>query len=295
MTNAHMGSIFGNMLRPRSVQPPGGPPTQAVQPRPITPAPIPVPKVPVTQPQSNDLDTLPGWNLTGKGPLLHGLLESNLSGLGDPAKDFWTDQFEELSDPNDPRYAKGINEQYISRDWTNKGEGNDARSVRYTPKTGSWLEQLNNKYNGIIKTDYNTHGGGAPAKHSIDYSKLPTTRFGAADKIMRVTPENRGKLINKDMIYNDPNYGWITSSGNYKSGNEWVGQALMAATTAGLGGLFPALSPIISGIKGAGAIGSGKPPWSALAGAAGSYFGLPSWAKAIPGMAINQMTKPKKP
>ena len=209
---------------------------------------------------------------------------------GSVAPGLWDDMEEIYSD--NPDWDKGINEQYITRDWKGDGEGQHAQSVRFRPRQGSFLERLNNTHQGALAFGEDLPGQD-PNSHRIDWSKLPQTRFGPANKVMAVTDDMMGKLLRPELVYDDPNYGRITPIMNYQSGNDWMKNIPMMIASAGFGQLGTIPAMMQQAIRAAQGIGQGRTPWGMIAnlGASAAGIEIPSWAKPFTNMAISQMTK----
>ena len=168
---------------------------------------------------------------------------------------------------------------------------------------------------GIVSARMEQAGGegfdqGGGLKFDIDYSKLPNgglTKFGLpVDQVIPIrSQKDLNDLRNRGMVVYDPNYGWITPRQNKKE-SLWssipsaaiqmaAGGFLGAGLGAGLMGLAGAsgigLSPTLAsglGNMGVSSLTSGKAPGAgSLASLAGSYFGLPSWAKGLASYGVN--------
>lgn len=203
---------------------------------------------------------------------------------GSVAPGLW-DSLEEI-DSSHADWDRGINERTYNVD---NGEGTTARNVRYRPKDNSFLARLAQQSPGAITSSTDQQDGKTSNSHRIDWSKLPQTKFGPANRVMAYDAASmRGKLSNPNMVYNDPVYGMITPVMNYQSGNDMMKSIPMMLASMGFGAVTGA-APMLSAIRAAQAAGSGN--WGGVAGAAGGALGLPSWAGGLTNMAISQMTR----
>jgi hypothetical protein len=142
---------------------------------------------------------------------------------------------------------------------------------------------------GVTYNPGNAEGGANG--FSVDPSKFPQTRFGDVTRTMRVTQDMKpSEFYDPRLVYNDPNYGPITSSANLKPDqvNTIAPQAIMAALMAGMGGLgMPSWA--MSGTSLARGLGSGQGlNVGTLAGMAGGALGLPGWATSLGRLALAQ-------
>jgi hypothetical protein len=293
------------VVPPPVVPPPNGLVTNAAE-RPTTPPTTP----PVTPPPTTPATTTTGSprNLAdpANAPWLRQVLQYNPGGLGqqpglydggNPAG-LW-DDMEEI-DNTHASWAHGVNERTYNQD---NGEGTTVRNVRYIPKVGSFLNRLNHEYGGVLSQGFqgepgNEGGGAGGQAHRIDFSKLPQTRFGSPENVIPVNDLMMDKLINPDMVYDDPVYGKITHRSNHRSGNEWVGQALMAAGSLGMGAIMaPAAAGagmFSSGRAGLGLVnaarGLANGSYGGALSLAGTALGLPSYVAPIANTAISLLT-----
>lgn len=159
--------------------------------------------------------------------------------------DLWADM--EMIRRGDSRWDQGINEQ---NQYVGSGGDEYMDTVRYLPKPGSFLETLNTKHPGAIVSGHSGLGTDNFADHSINWNVLPKTPFGSARRAIPVNNVMQNRVINPNYVQNNENYGKITDVMNYRSPNAWVGPALMAALSMGMGKAigFPALA--LKGIKG---------------------------------------------
>lgn len=130
-------------------------------------------------------------------------------------------------------------------------------SAQWNPwsiKKGSFLENLNNQYGAGFNLGI-PHSDGKTALQG-DWSKLPKTKFGTIDNVMPVEKHQMKNLKNPKLVYNDPEYGVITPMSNWKSNNEWLGPAMMAAASMGMGGLMAGGGALAK--LGVGAVNAGK-------------------------------------
>lgn len=143
---------------------------------------------------------------------------------------------------------------------------------------------------GITMMPNSTNGEGSGGfRFDVDASKFPQTRFG---DVTRSAPVNaHSHLINPNLVYDDPNYGRITDARNIRPDqlNSMAWPALMSLAMAGMGSLgMPSFAgALVNGARGFGSgnMGGGL---SALLGAAGGAFGLPSWATSLGRLALAQ-------
>lgn len=166
--------------------------------------------------------------------------------------------------------------------WTEQNTGGDgnmqAPNVTFTPDP--LFAQ------GVSYTPGNAEGGAS--RFEIDPSKFPQTRFG---DVTRTAPvNNNDRVYDPRLVYNDPNYGRITSQMNLRDSplNSIASSAIMAALMAGMGGL--GMPSWASGTVNLGrGLGSGQGlNFGTLAGMAGSAAGLPSWVTNIGRLALTQ-------
>lgn len=125
-----------------------------------------------------------------------------------------------------------------SSDWAfnvrNEGGDNAQRIEEWSIRPGSRLEALNNQYglNAQVVRENDQWW------NRMDTSRLPRTRFGSVEDVVPV--DERTRLRNSGMVYDDPVYGRITHRSNLARPNAWVGPLLMAAVGAGMGSLVGA-------------------------------------------------------
>lgn len=274
-------ALFRGMVQNMAEQS-GAPPTM-YRPTPVGPA----------QPVAPAAPTAPASSPWLRDAIAYSGINSPQPGNHDP-RNLWADMQE--IDSTHADWNKGVNERTYNVD---NGEGTTVRNVRYLPKEGSFLARLAATHpealSQAIQTENGQDGGRGNMAHSMDFSKLPRTRFGSADQVMAVTDQMMDKLKDRNMVYDDPNYGRITHWQNYNSGNDWVKNIPMMLAGAGFGALplMPAMA--LPGIRLAQGFGQGGSPWGQLASLVGGAMGLPSWAKPLTGMAISQLTKNNKP
>lgn len=95
----------------------------------------------------------------------------------------------------------------------------------------------------IVQEYSNESGAGTIATNQVDWSRLPERgKPGLLPQGQWWVPAlSQDNLINPGMIYNDPNYGMLTSSSNLKANQrnwmDWLGPAFAAALTMGAGSL----------------------------------------------------------
>jgi hypothetical protein len=190
--------------------------------------------------------------------------------------------------------------------------GDNAQHVFQDPnKINTW--QAPDQFRDVIKTEdftgYGDEGKGAGKRFNIDYSKLPNggmTKYGSVADVIPIRSQyDLNKLKNKGMVYYDPNYGLITHRSNKKDSTlDKVTAGVVQAAAGGMlgaglgavggGMLGGALSPSVAsglGNMGVGSLTSGKAPGlGSLTSLAGSYFGLPSWARGLASYGVNAAT-----
>jgi hypothetical protein len=105
------------------------------------------------------------------------------------------------------------------------GGGDQGPRFGFTP--GGFLDQLSQK------------GQASLDGRKLSFKNLPTTKFGSIEYTIPV--EDGVKLLNPNMVYDDPNYGKITHIMNKDRGkSQMLGPALMALVGAGMGGAIGA-------------------------------------------------------
>jgi hypothetical protein len=310
--------------------PPSGPATYAgvgVRPATTTTTQPPTTPTTVTTPPTTPPPTTPATPPAGPAAVANGPLPFNQPrNVADPANAPWLrqaleytqsgpgrqpglyegsnpgglwDDMEEI-DNTHSMWAHGLNERTYNQD---NGEGTTVRNVRYIPKIGSFLNRLNHEYGGALTSGYQGEpgseaGGAGGMQHRLDFSKLPKTRFGSAENVMAVNDVNSDKLINPEMVYDDPVYGRITHRANMK-GNDWLGPLLMTLATAGMGGIMGAGGAAAAAASRTGmgavnlarAIGGGGDPLAAIANFGMQFVpGMPTWGRPLTNMAISQLT-----
>lgn len=175
-------------------------------------------------------------------------------------------------------YAEGLS-------WTPQNTGADGnmqeQQISFTPDP---------MFAEGVRYNPGTSEGGANG-FFVDGTKFPQTRFGDVTRTMRVTQDMKpGEFYDPRLVYNDPNYGPITSAANIKPDqlNTVAPQVIMAALMAGMGGLgMPSWA--MSGTSLARGLGSGQGlNLGTLAGMAGGALGLPGWATSIGRLALAQ-------
>lgn len=130
--------------------------------------------------------------------------------------------------------------------------------------------------------------GGGRGSFNVDASLLPQTRFG--DVTLTGAVDDRTRLYDPSLVYDDPNYGRITDSRNIdtSSWSDYFGPVIMSAAMAGMGALgAPSLA---TGLVSAGrAVGEGGLRGGAgnILGVLGNVAGLPSWATNIGRLALS--------
>lgn len=179
------------------------------------------------------------------------------------------------------------------------GEGGGGSVDEWAIRPESFLAQLNAQYGeGTAQAPVRRRGNDQEwVEQRIDFSRLPRTRFGSVENTVPIGPNMR--LNNPDLVYDDPNYGRITVRGNQRSRSPYLGPALMALVSMGMG-------PLIGAAGGAGAAstartamaalrglqGLGEGNWTgALTGAAGA-FGVPSWATSLARLGMSYRNRP---
>jgi hypothetical protein len=180
------------------------------------------------------------------------------------------------------------------------GEGGGGFDEEWSIRPDSFLAQLNERYGeGTAQNPIRRSGNDQTwVEQPIDFSRLPRTRFGSVENTVPVGPSMR--LLNPDLVYDDPVYGRITHRGNVQSRSPWLGPALMGIVGLGAGSLVGAaggaaaansfrqamgLARLIQGV------GQGGNPWAAAGSAALGFTGLPNWVTTPANMAINQLTR----
>jgi hypothetical protein len=121
--------------------------------------------------------------------------------------------------------------------------------------------QWNIRKDSILDRVNNEYGAGAEVKDgrlNVDWSKLPKSPLGSVDRLMPTTDHERRNLKNPNLVYKDNNYGNVTRVENWKSNNEWMGPALMAAMSMGMGGLWGAVGAGMAGKTGMGLVNMGR-------------------------------------
>lgn len=169
-------------------------------------------------------------------------------------------------------------------DVTNSGGGDDPRGTSGPSQfgTGKWVGneyQVPDKYKGIIDVQHTMGGGEDPKASSsinIDWTKLPNggmTPYGRVDRTIQAedptTPVGKGQqniLKDPKLVYNDPNFGWITPATNRKQSlvdklSAIEPYAVFAAASAGMGALasvpFAAQAAMAAGKYAGGRTGPG--------------------------------------
>lgn len=169
--------------------------------------------------------------------------------------------------PNGANYG---NDTFRYRE--DSGGENGIRTESWDLNPDSWLGRINDQYGMGFKVERDQGEQARSWRANFDSSKLPQTKFGNVTETLS-TDEQGSNLVNRNMKYYDPNYGWVSLAKNYKRENGWVGPALMAAVTMGLGGLgMPALA--ISGMKGLKGMMTGNPLGAALSFLPGALGGM---------------------
>jgi hypothetical protein len=187
-------------------------------------------------------------------------------------------------------------------------------SSQYNPwsiRKGSFLDNTNTKFG----TDFRLEGGpfgageGADGKYILngDWSKLPKTKFGTVDQVMPVEKHYYKNLKNPKLVYNDPNYGPVTPMKNWKSNQEWLGPAVMAAASMGMGALMAPAMATMGGKLAMGAVNAGRSigtsgkvdPASLAMSAAGAFVpGASGFLSGPAGtaarLALKQFRRPKR-
>ncbi len=165
------------------------------------------------------------------------------------------------------------------------GGGTQNRAAGLTGTNPLMQSLIDNGTIGQTQQTYsNESGSGTLAQNNVDFTKGTLPTMGPAGVTLPsgqhwISAEG-ANLINPSMVYDDPNYGKITTSVNDKinqtNGYDMIGPIFAALLTAGAGW---AAAPAIAGAElgaGAGAAGAG---WgagvggTALSGAAGSALG----------------------
>lgn len=190
------------------------------------------------------------------------------------------------NDWNDP------NSSFVRQTGEQLGLGgeNERNQVHWSIKPGSFLDTVNQQYGGAANIANMNPGSAADWRLNVDYSKLPSTRFGSVDNTVSV--DDNIKVVDPRYVYEDPNYGRITFKGNTRTGNEWLGPALMMAVGAGMGSLvgaagggsaFKTASSVLRGLQSA----TRGNPLSALASITG-LTGAPQWASVLARLAASR-------
>lgn len=163
-------------------------------------------------------------------------------------------------------------------------------------RSGSRLDQLNQQYglNARVINENNQY------RSEFNTDRLPTTRFGSVSNVIPVDEQTR--LINPNLVYDDPVYGRITHRSNMARPNAWLGPALMAIVGAGMGSVIGGAGGSAAAntfrtantlMRGAGSLFEGGNPTSFLLNMAlGQVPGLNNLSPALRpvlNMAISQM------
>lgn len=180
---------------------------------------------------------------------------------------------------------------YMGRTYDSSGGGGEGASSSYTPN----LEG----YDGLFRPTSNPTGGEDPGRMEVsslqsswDTSKLPNegkTVLGSdINNVWRVNDLDR--VINKNAVVWDDNYGWITPMSNKKLNTaDTLGPGIASLAMGGLMGAALPAGMITSGVKTAfsmaPSLAQGKlDPTSAALSLIGSYggnlaggMGLPDW------------------
>lgn len=133
--------------------------------------------------------------------------------------------------------------------------------------------------------------GSGGYRFDVDGSKLPQTRFG---DVTRTAPVDWStQMFNPRMTYDDPNYGQITFAPNVdaRSISDYIGPALIAAATAGIGALgAPALATQLVSL--ARTLGNGGDGIGALLSIIGGQLGVPSEVTTLGRLAMDYSRRP---
>ena len=139
---------------------------------------------------------------------------SNPGGVQNPL------QTANTSEMSDADYYASLLQQTPGLQYT--GSGNNGPQFGFTP--GGFLDKLAQNGNATLDGK------------DLKFSGLPRTRFGDVSVTTPVTGDTR--LLNPNLVYDDPNYGRITLAKNIDTGsNKFVGPGLMALAGLGMGSL----------------------------------------------------------
>lgn len=148
----------------------------------------------------------------------------------------------------------------------------------------------------IVQEYSNEGGAGTMATNQVDWSRLPERGVpGLLPEGQWWVPAlSQDNLINKDMVYNDPNYGMLSSSSNQKVNQrdlyDLIGPIFAAALTMGAGSLA-------GGLGAATAVAGDAYLPGALYGAAGAGATSTPWYLSTGLNVAKQLgeEKPQKP
>jgi len=188
----------------------------------------------------------------------------------------------DLSDEDFYAQMQALQGDKGSLDYTRERTAEGDLSNKFNIREGSFLDRVNKEHGGVASFGASPYSEGSPGsgQHlSVDTGKLPQTRYG---DISRTAAVDKGtKLRDPSMVYDDPVYGKITPLMNVTSDQEWLGPALMAAASMGMGSLMaPAVGAVaansfnvgragLAAVNAARSLGGGD-----YLGAAGSLLGV---------------------
>lgn len=199
----------------------------------------------------------------------------------------------DLSDEDFFAQMQALQEGEGSFDYSRERGPDSQITNRFTIRPDSFLDKLNQDYAGSVNYGASPYSEGSPGSGmhlSIDGSKLPQTRYG---DISRAAAVDEGTdLRNPNAAYDDPVYGRIAPLMNIKGNDELpaIVQAIMAAMTAGIGGLAAATGGAAAGqaarlglgtVNAARSLGSGNPLGAAMGMLGASGFVNPQIMQAI--------------
>lgn len=125
----------------------------------------------------------------------------------------------------------------------NTQPGNDSSFTRNRVWNGQdFVDQWDINKGSFLDTVNSQYGANARLENGnlqMDYSKLPKSRLGPVDRLTPISGDHELRnLKNPKLVYDDPVYGKVTRLENWRSNNEYLGPALMAAMSAGMGAIM---------------------------------------------------------
>lgn len=152
---------------------------------------------------------------------------------------------------------------------------------------------------GITLQQNNQNEGSRNFHYNVDDSAFPRTQFGGVSQSAPV--EWNTQLYYPGMVDDDENYGRITDGRNVDS-NSWsdyVFPAIMAAMSAGVGGLavaggMPLWATQMPALLQAFAQGDGEIPWQRIASMVAGAAGVPGWATTLGNTAYSAYNQGRK-